>query len=156
MTSDSVSLHVVRREAGEVTERAAVSGSLVVDALLVLMQSGDGGEGLVAQVTAVTAESRVQGLVLLQTMAPPGAERTVTAAVRTLAAGGRAEPSGTGPPLPVDLHDLTAHAGSGPGALDLIRLGLQLGSLVALKFTVWIDSVLLRCVFCHGHVRFHW
>lgn len=77
--------HVVERVAAEVAQRAEVRGPLVVNAPLVLPQFGHSPEGFVTHVTAVTADSRVQRLVLLHAVAPRGAEGAVAAAVRSRA-----------------------------------------------------------------------
>lgn len=70
--------HIVKRVATKVTERAEVCRLSVVDAHLVLMQFGHSPKSLVADITSVTAESCVKRLVLFQTVAPRGAEGTVS------------------------------------------------------------------------------
>lgn len=82
VTSEIVSSYVVKRVAAEVAERAEVSRLFVVDARLVLTQFGHSPKRLVAHIAAVTTDSCVKRLVLLQAIAPGGAERTVTATVR--------------------------------------------------------------------------
>lgn len=78
-----VPFHVVKRVAAEVAQRAEVRRLFVVNPPLVLAQFGHSPKGFVTHVTAVTADSCVQRLVLFQAVVPRGAEGAVMAAVRT-------------------------------------------------------------------------
>lgn len=82
VASEVVAADVVQRVAAEVAQRAEVRGVLVVDARLVLPQFGHGPKGLVAHFALVATDPRVEGLVLLQPVAPGGGEGAVPAAVR--------------------------------------------------------------------------
>lgn len=83
VASEIVSPYVVSRVATEVTEGAEVGGLFLVDARRVLTQFGHRPECLFAHTAAVTTNVCVKRLVLLQTIAPRRAKRTVTAVVRS-------------------------------------------------------------------------
>lgn len=83
VASAVVASHVVERVAAEVAQRAEVRGQFVVNASLVLAQFGHRPKGFVTHVTAVTADTCVERLVLFQAVAPRGAEGAEAAAVRS-------------------------------------------------------------------------
>lgn len=81
VTSAVVPPYVIQGVAAEVTERAEMSRLPVMDTRLVLPQFGHGAEGLAARFAGVASDTSVQGLVLLQPVAPGRAEGAVGAAV---------------------------------------------------------------------------
>lgn len=96
VTPEPVPPHVIQRAAAEVARRAEMCGVFVVDAHLVLTQFGHSPERLVTRVALVTADPRVEGLVLLHAISPGRAEGTESAAV--------------GPRSPVFQGDVLRHA----------------------------------------------